>query len=90
MNQVHRIWKNILEILESRLSRHSFETWLQSAQPVGIYKQTFFIEVPDHFSKEWLTNHYTPIIKLIIKDLVDEDIQPEFITTGEIPGWISS
>lgn len=85
MNQVHRTWKNILEILESRLSRHSFETWLQSAQPIGIYKQTFFIEVPDHFSKEWLTNHYAPIIKLIIKDLVDEDIQPKFITTGEIP-----
>lgn len=89
MNHVSKAWKNILEILESRLSRHSFETWLQSAQPIGIYEQTFFIEVPDHFSKEWLTSHYAPTIKTIIKDLINEDIQPKFVTTGEIPDSLS-
>jgi chromosomal replication initiator protein len=87
---VDKIWKNILEILESRLSKHSFETWLQSAQPIGIHDQIFFIEVPDHFSNEWLTSHYAPTIKIIIKDLINEDIQPKFVTTGEIPDSLNN
>jgi len=49
MNHVQEAWNDILEKLESRLSRHSFETWLQSAQPIGIYDHELYIEVPDHF-----------------------------------------
>ena len=85
MNHVQEAWNDILEKLESRLSRHSFETWLQSAQPIGIYDHELFIEVPDHFSKEWLTTHYSLTIKEILKDIIEDDIELRFVTVGEIP-----
>jgi chromosomal replication initiator protein len=85
MNHVQEAWNDILEKLESRLSRHSFETWLQSAQPIGIYDHELYIEVPDHFSKEWLTTHYSSTIKAILKDIIEDDVELKFVTVGEIP-----
>ncbi len=83
--QLREIWENVLNTLEPRLSKHSFDTWIKSLQPIGILNNTIFFEVPDSFSRDWLVNHYAPLIKTIIRNLLNEDLQLEFLITNEIP-----
>jgi len=79
------LWQNVLTTLEPRLSKHSFETWLKPLQPIGSHNNTIFFEVPDSFTRDWLNHHYVPLMKTIIRNLIDKDLQVEFLTTDEIP-----
>lgn len=83
--QLKETWQDILTTLESRLSKHSFETWIKPLQPLGFANNTIFFEAPDSFYRDWLANHYVPLIKTIIKNLLNEDLQLEILITGEIP-----
>jgi len=83
--QLKEIWQNVLGTLEPRLSKHSFETWIRPLQPLGFYNNNIFFTVPDSFTRDWLINHYAPLIKTIIRNLLSEDVQLEFLIHDEIP-----
>lgn len=82
--QLKEIWQSVLATLEPRLSCHSFETWIKPLQPIGFYNNTIFFSVPDSFTRDWLTNHYAPLIKTIIRNFLSEDILLEFMIGSEI------
>lgn len=83
--QLKEIWQKILATLEPRLSKHSYETWIMSLQPLGFLNNTIFLTVPDSFTRDWVVNHYSQLIKTIIKSLINEDVQLEFLLNEEIP-----
>jgi chromosomal replication initiator protein len=88
--QLNEIWQNVLATLEPRLSRHSFETWIKPLEPVGFYNNTIFFSVPDSFTRDWLNNHYSALIKTIIRNFLSEDVLLEFLTGDEITGQFLS
>ncbi|HOV80154.1 MAG TPA: chromosomal replication initiator protein DnaA [Bacillota bacterium] len=77
-------WAKILKILEKKLNRHSFETWLKSLKPLGCFDNTVIIEVPNHFSRGWLNDRYAPLIKGAFQELLKEDIGVQFLLSSEI------
>ncbi|GAB6179179.1 chromosomal replication initiator protein DnaA [Desulfotomaculum defluvii] len=69
--------------LEKQVNKHSFETWLAKCKPVAFYDNTIIIEVPDHFSKSWLADRYSPIIKQAYEAIMHQDISLQFILAGQ-------
>lgn len=82
-------WEKVLTTLQNKLSNHSLETWLQSMHPIACMDNIFFIEVPDHFSRDWLAERYGPIIKSTIYDIMEKEIEIEFILNDEVPSILT-
>jgi chromosomal replication initiator protein len=78
-------WNQVLSILEKRLHKNSFDTWVTSLTPLGWYNSSIFIEVPNHFSKDWLDERYTPLIKEAFAEVLQKDINVQLILASEVP-----
>ncbi|WP_031514344.1 chromosomal replication initiator protein DnaA [Desulfofalx alkaliphila] len=78
-------WHKVLAILEKRLNKHSFETWVTSLTPLGWYNGAILIEVPNHFSKDWLDERYTPLIKQAFGEVLNKDVTVRLILASEVP-----
>jgi len=83
-SEVLDLWERVLQILAKKVNKHSFETWLKPLKPLGFYENTIIIEVPNHFSREWLNDRYTPLIKSVVQDLLDQDHSVQFLLSSEI------
>jgi len=61
------IWPHILTILQSRVSKPSYDTWMKSTKAI-FYERTAVILTPNNFTKEWLENRYIKMIALAIEE----------------------
>ncbi|ACX51178.1 chromosomal replication initiator protein DnaA [Ammonifex degensii KC4] len=87
--ELQRCWKEILANLEKVVARHSFEHWLKPLRPVACANQTVYIAVPNHFSKDWLTQRYAPILKQAFSEALGMDLAVKFILAEEEPLYIN-
>lgn len=78
-NFLNNLWSQVLKKLEERLSKPSFETWLQGTTPVTMYESTLIIGVPNDFTKEWLENRYSYLIKEIVQQITAEEYEVNFV-----------
>ena len=67
--QENAIWNDILEYVRGEIPEVEFRTWFKQVRPLGIENGTFMIGVPHSFAREWLKNHYSPVIEQALKDL---------------------
>ncbi len=86
---LNEIWEHILTTLKNKLNSPSIDTWVQLMKPVSLIDDSFFIEVPDKFSSEWLNDRYGPIIHSILYDYLEKEINVEFILNHEIASKIN-
>ncbi len=77
---LNTIWNQLLNKMENKLSRPSFETWLKTTRPLSIQEKDFIIEVPNDFTREWLENHYGGTIANVLKEITGEYFNIHFIT----------
>lgn len=89
-NNLNNIWNNVMSTLQSRLNNPSVDTWLNSMNPINIIDDSLIIEVPDKFSRDWLNDRYGPVIKSILYDLLEEEMNVEFALSQDIHGRINS
>jgi len=89
-NNLPDIWKSIINTLQSRLNNPSVETWLKSMKPVSIIDDSLIIEVPDKFSRDWLDDRYGPVIKSILYDIFEEEMNVEFVLNDDLKGKFSN
>jgi chromosomal replication initiator protein len=82
--EVSATWDKILLSLQKKLDNHNAETWLQSMKPVDCVDNIFYIQVPDHFSRDWLTERYGTIIKNTIYSILKKETDIEFILHEEV------
>ncbi|MCD5405608.1 MAG: chromosomal replication initiator protein DnaA [Desulfotomaculum sp.] len=83
-------WQQVISILKKRINKHSFETWVTSLTPLGYYNNFVLIEVPNHFSKSWLDERYTPILKQAFKEVLDKNVNIQFILSDEAEEYLSN
>ncbi|MEG6617229.1 chromosomal replication initiator protein DnaA [Peptococcaceae bacterium 1198_IL3148] len=83
--EVVESWNHVLSLLEKRLSKNSYETWVTSLTPLGLFNGSIMIEVPNHFSKDWLDERYTPLIKQAFEEVLQKDINVQLILASEVP-----
>ena len=69
MSREHAIWDDILDYVQEKIPDVEFRTWFQQVRPLGIENGAYMIGVPHSFARDWLKNHYAPVIESALKDL---------------------
>ena len=69
LRQENAIWEDILEYVQTQIPEVEFRTWFKQVRPLGIEDGTFMIGVPHSFAREWLKNHYSPVLEHALRDL---------------------
>lgn len=84
MDQLEKLWSNVLSKIEGKISRPSFETWLKSTKLMSYGDENVTIAVPNSFAKDWLENHYVHLITGILSELTGEDRLIHFVVPKEM------
>ncbi|WP_366923436.1 chromosomal replication initiator protein DnaA [Metallumcola ferriviriculae] len=82
-DQIIDLWQQALDILETELSKPSFETWLKNTSLASFSGNTAIISVPNEFAKDWLENRYYHLIKSTVELILKETITLRFVLPGE-------
>lgn len=72
------IWEQILSIIQTKVSRPSFDTWLKSTK-AKFTNDTVIILAPNNFSKEWLENRYNKLILAAIIEYTGKEYELKFL-----------
>lgn len=83
-NEILENWEKVLKIIEKKLNKQSFETWLKPLNPLGCHENTVIIEVPNNFSREWLSERYSSLIKDAFKEVSGTDVAIQYLLSNEI------
>lgn len=77
--ELAELWEKTLSLIETQVSKPSFETWLKSTTPSKFYNETLIIEVPNEFAKDWLESRYSDMIKLALNKITEREVSVSFV-----------
>lgn len=80
MEQLASLWEKVLGIIETKLSKPSFETWLQSTKISSLENEILTIIAPNDFARDWLESRYSLLIQETVYEVVGEKLKIKFIT----------
>ena len=73
------IWLELLSRIEKRIKPQNFKTWFRPTQLHSLTPSKLTIEVPNDFSREWLSKRYLPMIEKEMGDIIGSSIEAEFV-----------
>lgn len=76
-------WQQVLSILQKRVSKPSYETWLTSTRAVKFTDSQVVICTPNQFARDWLENRYTRHIADAIKDYNGKTVELKFVVESD-------
>ena len=69
------LWQQVLSIIQTKLSKPSFDTWFKATKAKFIENDTVLeIIAPTTFAAEWLENKYTLLIKATLFEYLGREI----------------
>lgn len=63
-------WKDCLEIIRQQVDEQNFNTWFKPITPLRTEGDVLTIQVPSQFFYEWLEEHYVPVLKKAIHEVL--------------------
>ncbi|TCZ75662.1 chromosomal replication initiator protein DnaA [Paenibacillus albiflavus] len=78
------IWQNILAIIQTKVSRPSFETWLKSTK-ANFTANSAIILTPSNFAKDWLESRYHKLISSAIVEYTGKEYELKFLIEQDEP-----
>lgn len=79
MENIDDLWGKTLAVIEKKISKPSFDTWLKATKAHSLKELTLTIEAPNEFARDWLEGHYTDLISNTVFDLIGERLNVRFI-----------
>lgn len=83
--EIESIWKQLMQGLEKSVNRQSYNYWLKPLRPAAYHNNTLLIEVPNHFSRDWLHERYAPLLKHSFENLAGREVAIKFLLAREVP-----
>lgn len=71
---IDTLWSKVLDKLQLRLSRPTFEAWIKTATPEALDNDTILLKTPHPFAKNWLHKYYMPTIMEVVNDVFGRPI----------------
>ena len=86
-----QIWNQVLERLEKKLSRPTFETWIKTATALHLYNNCLTICTTNPFILNHLQKHYLQIISDTVSEIVGHSLDIRFtVAQGDNTAWIGA
>lgn len=79
MENISDLWEKTLSIIETKISKPSFETWLQHTKAYSLKRDTLTVTAPSEFARDWLEERYTMPIANILYEITGEKLNVRFI-----------
>lgn len=79
LENIADLWNKALSIIEKKISKPSFETWLKSTKAHSLQGDTFIVSVPNDFARDWLEGRYVRLISDVLYEITGEELTVKFI-----------
>jgi len=83
---MENLWSNAIDSLRERIGQQNFDIWIKPLHFLSIEGETVLLEVPNRFFKEWINEHYAPLIKEIFSFLIQKECHLQFRIRNEKRG----
>lgn len=81
---IQELWAQALERIQGKLSKPSFETWLQATEAVDFRDDTLVVTAPNEFARDWLESRYANLVRDTLQEVTGSVIGIQFITHSSI------
>jgi len=78
------IWNSCLDIIKRNVNSESFNTWFTPIRPLKFEEKTLTIQIPNQFFYEWLEEHYLPVLRNAIVQIVGVEGNLEYALTPDV------
>lgn len=79
------IWQHILSIINTKLSKPSFDTWFKATKIVSLSDNAIVISAPTTFAVEWLESRYTKLVATTVYEYLDKQVNVSFVIEESAP-----
>jgi chromosomal replication initiator protein len=79
MENLNDLWTQTLGVIQKKLSKPSFDTWLKATQAHSLKGDQLIIIAPNEFARDWLESRYLSLISETIYDLTGSELTIKFI-----------
>lgn len=73
------IWQHILSIINTKLSKPSFDTWFKATKIVSLNDRSIVISAPTTFAVEWLESRYTKLVATTVFEYLGKQVNVSFV-----------
>nr|WP_245955057.1 chromosomal replication initiator protein DnaA [Fontibacillus phaseoli] len=73
------IWQHILSIINTKLSKPSFDTWFKATKIVSLNDRSIVISAPTTFAVEWLESRYTKLVATTVYEYLGKHVDVSFV-----------
>jgi chromosomal replication initiator protein len=70
------VWSDCLEVIRKEVDEQSFNTWFKPISPLKSDGDVLTIQVPSQFFYEWLEEHYVPVLRKAIHQVMGPQKNP--------------
>lgn len=72
------VWSDCLEVIRKEVDDQNFNTWFKPINPLKNDGDVLTIQVPSQFFYEWLEEHYVPVLKRAIHEVLGPEGRLEY------------
>jgi len=72
------VWSDCLEVIRKEVDEQNFNTWFKPINPIKSEGDVLTIQVPSQFFYEWLEEHYVPVLKQAIHQVLGANGRLEY------------
>lgn len=76
------IWSVLSEQLEDILGPEVHHQWFKQVKPLVISHNVLILEVPNHFSSQWIHTHYHELVDVLLS-VMDKRLSSFFLSQSE-------
>lgn len=70
-----KTWDKCLSIIRDNIDETPFRTWFSPIKAVSLTDQTLTLEVPSEFFKEYIEEHYLPLLTSVLQREIGPDVR---------------
>src|SRR3990172_1900674 len=78
------LWQEVLAHLKDKLGKKNYETWIQPIAFVSRDKSCVYLNVPNKFFRDWLTEHYLTRIEEVLSKTAEQTLTVSFDVKQEL------
>ncbi|NDI36947.1 chromosomal replication initiator protein DnaA [Chengkuizengella sediminis] len=78
-----QLWQKILSILQTKVSKPSYDTWLKSTKVKVFNESVLLVCAPNMFAKEWLENRYIKLISNAVFETTGRKVEVKIVIEDE-------
>ena len=73
------LWNRVLADVGEKISQKAYDIWLKPLSLISVRETEFFLEVPNKFFKDWISENYQNLIKESLSHLTGQQYTIQFI-----------